>query len=312
MRDRVRGWCGLFLLVFGFWLPVLAAEAPPAHDVGRRVEAAPKRGFLYEVKRGAKVAYVFGTIHVGRPDFYPLNLPVTRALTAAKYLAVEANVSDPAAVAKEVTQYAIYPDSMTLDRELPPAMMKKVSAVLDQYHLPRDQTMKMRPWMLALTLSLLQATQAGYDPQWAAESYLLGIAKSQKKPIVEVEGLRRQMDLFTGLSSEQQFAFLDRTLDELEDGEAKRELIAFVDAWTKADAAALEHEWNRLQKSHDGSDRFVIDKLLIERNGFMAGRIEEYLRSGDTYFVAIGAMHLIGEKSVIALLRQRGYQVRGL
>ncbi|MFL6711871.1 MAG: TraB/GumN family protein, partial [Sulfurifustis sp.] len=302
MRDRVGGWwCGLFVFVIGFWLPTLASEAPSAQDIARRIEAAPKRGFLYEVKRDAAVAYVFGTIHVGRPDFYPLDLPVTRALTAARFLAVEADVSDPATVAKEVTQYAIYPESMTLDRELPPVLMRKLSRALEKYHLPREQMMKMRPWMLALTLSLLQATQAGYDPQWAAESYLLGFAKSQKKTIVEVEGLRRQMDLFAGLSSDQQFAFLDRTLDELDDGEAKRELIAFVDAWTTADAAALEREWKRLQRSHDGSDRFVIDKLLIERNGFMASRVEEYLRSGATYFVAVGAMHLIGEKSVIEL-----------
>lgn len=312
MLNRLRGWCGSLLFVFGFWLPVLADEAVPAQDMVRRIEAAPKRGFLYEVKRGSNIAYLFGTIHVGRSDFYPLDATVTRALTAAKFLAVEADVSDPGAVAKEVSAYAMYPGATTLDRELPPATMKRLSAVLEKYHLPREQVMKLKPWMLALTLSLLQATQAGYDPQWAAELYLLGFAKSQKKTVVEVEGLRRQMEMFARLSAEQQRAFLDRTLRDLEDGEAERELTAFVDAWSKADAPALEREWKRLQTSHDASDRFVIDKLLIERNGFMAGRVEEYLRSGQTYFVAVGAMHLIGEKSVVELLRRRGYEVRSL
>ena len=31
-----------------------------------------RRGFLWEVRKGNQIAWLFGTIHVGRPEFYPL------------------------------------------------------------------------------------------------------------------------------------------------------------------------------------------------------------------------------------------------
>ena len=31
-----------------------------------------RRGFLFEVRKGTQSALLFGTIHVGRPEFYPL------------------------------------------------------------------------------------------------------------------------------------------------------------------------------------------------------------------------------------------------
>src|SRR5258708_12834114 len=53
----------------------VAADAPALdrpRDAPRQAETAPKRGLLYEIGGGAATLYLFGTLHVGKPHFYPL------------------------------------------------------------------------------------------------------------------------------------------------------------------------------------------------------------------------------------------------
>jgi uncharacterized protein YbaP (TraB family) len=44
----------------------------------------------------------------------------------------------------------------------------------------------------------------------------------------------------------------------------------------------------------------------------MASRIEEFLRTKETYFIVVGAGHLVGNKGIIEILRGKGYQVEQL
>jgi uncharacterized protein YbaP (TraB family) len=40
----------------------------------------------------------------------------------------------------------------------------------------------------------------------------------------------------------------------------------------------------------------------------MSSRIEEYLGAGGTYFVIVGAAHIVGEKGIVELLERKGYR----
>jgi len=53
----------------------------------------------------------------------------------------------------------------------------------------------------------------------------------------------------------------------------------------------------------------IYEKLLYERNRNMSARIEEFLRTKDSYFVVVGAGHLIGNKGIVETLRRKGYVV---
>jgi uncharacterized protein YbaP (TraB family) len=53
-------------------------------------------------------------------------------------------------------------------------------------------------------------------------------------------------------------------------------------------------------------------RFLTERNVAMVQRIERMLANGDRVFVAVGAMHMVGEDGIPALLGAKGYEVRPL
>ena len=56
----------------------------------------------------------------------------------------------------------------------------------------------------------------------------------------------------------------------------------------------------------------VYEKLIYERNRRMVSKIQDFLGTGDTYFIVVGAGHLVGSEGIIRLLEKRGYRVEQL
>ena len=75
MRLIIVMFYSLFCLLAG---PAWAQEA---------ATTAPNRGALFKVEQGGRTLYVFGTIHVGAADFYPLQTVATMEATLAKVVA---------------------------------------------------------------------------------------------------------------------------------------------------------------------------------------------------------------------------------
>jgi uncharacterized protein YbaP (TraB family) len=296
-------------------LSVAAAQSPAAPSVeqtpGRLAGDAAKRGLLYEVKSGAGTVYLFGTIHVGKSEFYPLDAKVNDAFAASGTLYLEVNLSD-ASLAMNASAMATYPEGTSLDRKLSPSLKNKLGAALDRYRLPKEAASRMKPWMLGQTLLLMEATRRGYDPAFSAEMHLLGLAAAQRKEVRGLETLSEQFAIFDRMPESAQVKFLEDILDALESPGMARDLDALVAAWSHGDARELEDELMRERGEDTAFARDVLPRLLDDRNRTMAERIADLARTGKTTFVAVGALHLVGPNGVVALLRARGMAVRAL
>jgi uncharacterized protein YbaP (TraB family) len=291
-----------------------AADAPAPdrpREALRQAETAPKRGLLYEIQGGAATVYLFGTLHIGKPEFYPLDMQANRALTEAKKLYLEVNLTDPS-VATTVREVATYPEGESLERTLPPSLMERVDAALQRYKLPRASAVRMKPWMLGQTLLLLEAARRGYDPTYASEIYLLAFAAGQHKEVLGLETLSEQFALFDLMPGVEQQRFLEEILIALDEPRMAAQLDALVDAWTHADARGLEVELMREKSEATAFARDVLPRLIDDRNRTMAEKIAAIARSGTTSFVAVGALHLVGQDGIVELLRRRGFAVRQL
>lgn len=314
-RDKYVGWgiaaaAAIVLAAFG----AVAADAPATNQPRAPVrpsEVSAQPGLLYELKTDTATVYLFGTLHVGKPEFYPLGREANRALTEAQKLYLEVNLTDPS-IASTINALAIYPAGQSLERSLPPELMKKVDTALERYKLPRESALRMKPWMLGQTLLLLEATRRGYDPTFASEMYLVAFAGAQRKDVLGLETLSEQFALFDGMPEAAQQRFLEDILAELDDNLIGAHLDALVGAWVHADAHGLEEELEREKSESSMFAREMLPRLIDERNRSMAEKIATIARPGTTTFVAVGALHLVGPEGLVELMRKRGFAVRQL
>ncbi|MGZ3159844.1 MAG: TraB/GumN family protein [Burkholderiaceae bacterium] len=301
----------IVIALLGLLTPFSYAEtslAPAAPAVTEAATAA-HRGTLYRVSHKGNTSYLFGTIHVGKPAFYPLGAEVMQAFSKASKVAFEMDLENAKAIQDGMQKYGMYKTGDSLKNHLPADTLAKLKLALEKANLPMENFMQMKPWVLADVLMVFTLEQSGYDREHGIEEFLLKQAKQQKKQVIGLESADFQFSLFDGLNEQEQTQFLGEVLDEIEDGKARKETDDLAEAWSKADAKELTRLMNETLSEKTVSSEFTKRVLLDQRNPGMATRIEGLLKHDKLTFVGVGLLHLIGEKSVPALLRQRGYVV---
>jgi uncharacterized protein YbaP (TraB family) len=82
-------------------------------------------------------------------------------------------------------------------------------------------------------------------------------------------------------------------------------------AWKTGDVKNMESIATK-PLAEDKNLSSLYEKLIYERNRNMVLRIEEFLKTKETYFVVVGAGHLVGKKGIIEMLKGKGYHVEQL
>jgi hypothetical protein len=240
---------------------------------------------------------------------YPLNRAIEDAFEKSDFLAVEADVSDIGRIDMGgLLGKALYQENDALEDHVSRDTYGIVQKEVERLGLPVELVNKQKPWFLALTLPSMELMNAGYDPNFGIDKYFLTKAQGSKK-ILELESVNYQIDLLAGLPDNEQELLL---LYEFKDLEAlTREVDKLVGAWKSGNVRAME---TFMTKPIADERKFypIYEKLIIVRNRNMASKIENYLQSSGTYFVVIGAGHLISNKGIIQLLKDRGYSVEQL
>lgn len=287
---------------------LLAAVAPPA--AAQSGAAGLQRGYMWEARKGNQSIVLFGTLHVGRPDFYPLPGAKMKRLQDAAVIAVEADVSQAQKVGPVVQQLAFYPPGEPgLDTRIDPALKKRIEPLLARTGIAPEQAWRMKPWMLANTLTMLNLAQLGYNPAFASEAFLYAFAGSNGKTLAEVEGLELQLKLFNDASLATQMDFLQQAVKGIESGEAEKEARGIVAAWENGDTAAAERLLAQVSKSGTPAERFVKEQLFEGRHPKMVAEIEKLAAAGKPAVVAVGALHFFGPQGILDMLKQRGWTI---
>lgn len=267
---------------------------------------------LWEVRAGDATAYLFGTIHVGAADFYPLPESVLSAYRNSDTLALEAdpNNSQQAASALAIAMYAP-PDN--IENHLEPALLSRVQEISTLYGLQYQQLRQMKPYLVMFMLTMLEYGRLGYDSKYGLDTHFSQRAQREGKQIVELESMNRQMMMLDSLSPKLQSAMLQVTVDEIASGQVTVVSNEMITAWRNGDTEQLVDvmtaEERKLAPPLAAEFR---KRFLTERNVAMAQRIDGMIRSGQRVFIAVGALHLVGEDSITSILRERGYIVRPL
>jgi uncharacterized protein YbaP (TraB family) len=270
------------------------------------------RGLLWEVKSkdGGNTLYLFGTIHVGKPSFYPLPVPVQNALMQSTKIVVEADVTDQSDGA-EIAKLVDYPKGETIEKNISPALLARLKAQLEKRKIPFANVASMRPVILGGMLPIVEYVSLGYDMASGLDLALIQQAKREKKPLLQLESAAAQVKLLTSMPASLQEAFLDNTLTTIERGQSADQVTGIVNAWQLGDPKLMMALADEVARGQREAER--LNKILLwGRHPAMMQKIEGYLASGEVHFVAVGSLHLVGASGLVSLLKDKGYKVQQL
>ncbi len=265
---------------------------------------------LWEVRDGDTIAYLFGTIHVGSADFYPLPQSVQTAFRRSDTLAMEVDSAN-AQEASSAVAIALYAPPDGIENHLDPALLARVTELSRLYGLEFQRLRRMKPYLLMFTFTMFEYGRLGYDAKYGLDAHFAQRAQREGKRVVALESMTQQMTMLDNLSPALQAAMLQVTVDEIVNREVPVLVNGMITAWRAGDTKKLNKvlraEERKLPRALAKEFRF---RFLAERNSFMAQQIDSMIRSGQRVFVAVGALHMIGTGSIPALLREKGYVVR--
>ena len=264
--------------------------------------------------------YLFGSIHILPTGLQWRRPELDAALQQAQRLVFEIDIDEaanPAATLPLVAQTGFLPPEQSLRKMLAPEYRAKLDAVAASLSLPPAAVDRMRPWLAAITLTSLslikQSSKDGkpVDPS-AFTSSVPGIdvqlwkwGKAAKKELAALETAEDQIRIFAELPDDQQIQLLVSTLKDM--SQPQGSLDNLIDAWRRGDVAALDHGLRG-----ELNDFPVLQKAVFhDRHVKWLPQIERMMADGRTHVIIVGAGHLVGSGSVIAMLRAKGIKVEG-
>jgi len=257
---------------------------------------------LWELHGKHNTVYILGSIHVLRPGDYPLAPAVLDAYSSAKSLLMEVNLEeiDSQAIQSELLASALLPAGQSLPVILGKQRYDHAGALAREVGVELAAFDQFAPWFAAEAISQLQLMQLGFQPQSGVEMYFLERARSDGKKVAGLETVHDQISLFEALSMDAQAEYLLSSLEQARD--LPKEVDAMVQAWRRGDTGWFEQQL----KTELGRDPQLYQSVLVARNRKWVPKIEALLNDDKNYLVIVGTGHLVGQSSVIDLLKKDG------
>lgn len=308
MKRFLSGAAAFALLLTGCAPAADVAPSAPKFAAGAvkpdgRINGDPA---LWVLKDADTTIYLFGTVHVLRPDIDWFDGPVKTAFDASGELLLEMVEPEGKVAQATVQRIAEDPDGPALTAKMTPTLRTKYVAAMARAKLPVAGFEKLEPWFVASLLGLLPLEQLGYDGTNGAEAVLSRTAKASGKRIGGLETFEQQLSFFDGLPEPVQIRFLESTIDEQAD--LSRSFADLIAKWSRGDADGLGAEITR--QLRDIPD--IGKVLLTDRNARWAAQLDDRMDRPGAVFVAVGAGHLAGADSVQRMLAARGFTVTRL
>jgi uncharacterized protein YbaP (TraB family) len=291
--GRIRKAAGVVAAILGVWLGAAgAAWCAPA---------------LWLVKDGDSQVYLFGTLHALNPKSQ-WRTPLYDAVAArAGTLWFEADMEqgDPDAIRLIVQRYGSDPDT-PLSRKLDPSDL----SALTRQGIDVARIEHLRPWAAALMLSMQPAMGRGASVQAGADLTMTRVARANAKQVRTFETLEDQARMYASLPQTAEVQYLAGVIRERSHPPKLRlpgTPASLEKAWVAGDLARLGPQLVGQMKAENPA---LYEALLKRRNLAWADKLTAEMQgSGGVELVNVGALHMVGDDGLPALLRARGFTV---
>ena len=290
--DRLRrAALALAALLMGWLGAAGAAGAAPA---------------LWLVKNDHTQIYLFGTLHALTPGvrWRTPAYDAAYAKAAAVWFEAALDGADPTTVNGILQRYGVDPEH-PLSQKLAPDALAQLQRQVDIARIDH-----LRPWAAALMLSMQPMLSQGASIEAGADLTMTRAARGQAKTVRTFETLEDQARVFAGLSAPAELRYLT---DVIRERNPKSRLAlkpspeTLQAAWLAGDLARLGPALvGDLKTANPG----LYDALLKRRNLAWAEALTQEMTQGSgVELVNVGALHMVGEDGLPALMAARGFTV---
>ena len=265
-------------------------------------------------KSGLRPSYLFGTMHLTDPRVIDLTSEAKTAFDGADTVVIETTeILDPKVSAKALLarpDLMMFMDETTLTSFLNKDQIAILEKGLKARGIPLVTVNKMKPWMIAGLVALpaceMKRKQGGAP---FLDIKLAKDAEAAGKKIDGLETIAEQLDAMAALPMKMHLKGLVETLalgDKMDD--VMETMIAlYVEGRTGTIMPFLKLIAPAGLDKTEGYGDFE-ETMILARNRVMATRAEKILADGNA-FIAVGALHVPGDKGLVELFRSAGYTV---
>ncbi|MEJ2609744.1 MAG: TraB/GumN family protein [Candidatus Thiodiazotropha sp.] len=268
-----------------------------------QVSVAAEKGLLWRISGKGDDSYLFGTMHSDDPRITQLPAIVKSHYNQADTLMLEIALDQ--STTASVAALMMQAPQETLSKQIGVSLAHEASQALESKGIPPSVTEMLKPWAVVMTLSMPRMESGQF-----LDKQLYDRAVASGKQFHPLETPEEQISILSSLSLDEQKSLLRHVLDEYQT--YPRMFERLTEAYLARDLGKINDISLANPISTDSAlqDK-VMTRMLLQRNQHMFERMKPFLSRGKV-FIAIGALHLIGDEGLIALLRQHGYKVNCL
>lgn len=259
---------------------------------------------VWKVSKGNDHVYIGGTVHILPASEFPLPQEFTTAYKNTDTIVLETKLPDPtdqAFQAKMMAQVS-YKNGKNLADVLTKETYQALSKYVAGFGVDINQLAGFKPGFIVTMMAMMEAKRAQIAGD-GVDTYFSQLAEKDKKVPEYLESAEFQIQMLADMGKGNENNFVNLSLSKM--GEFKSMFNQLLPAWRTGNAKQMaELVIKPMQK-----DPETLKALMTDRNKNWIPLIEKMFNDNDKEFILVGVGHLVGEESVIALLKAKGYQI---
>jgi uncharacterized protein YbaP (TraB family) len=266
--------------------------------------------FIWKISSDNRHVYLLGSIHFGKPEFYPLSDSIENAFEASDKLVLETDYTATSYwdTHFQFDKYGRYHEGEELRINLRQDVFITLSDYLQDNGTNITTVNDYRPWVVYEIIKEIKEKNWGYYLYYGIDYHFQYRALLRNMEIIGLATTDEHIKVMSDVPDEVMIDILELSVmmpDLIDD------TGLYFEIWEDGDAEILE-AWQLELLERYPDTAVYYDILLTERNLKWMPKIEEFLADEYIYFIVVGLSHLLGEDGLLDLLEQKGYVIEQL
>jgi hypothetical protein len=259
---------------------------------------------VWKVTKGNDYIFIGGTVHILPPSEFPLPAEFEQAYKKSDAIVLEAKLPDPSDSSFQMKMMLTmaYSDGKTITEFISPKTQQQLSNYVTSLGADFAMFAGFKPGFLMTMLTMLEAQKSQLSGE-GVDMFYSKKASTDNKAIEYFETADFQMNMIAQMGMGNEEKFVKSNLKQMQD--FKSVFLGLLKAWRAGNTEQL----NKLALEPMKEDPETVKLMLTDRNKNWIKDIDQMFTDNDKEFVLVGVAHLVGEDSVLDLLKAKGYQI---